>query len=130
MALNDPLANLLTALKNAERAGKDELVFKPVNKLMVRVLQIMKEHNYVKDFEIIEDGKGGIVRVFLSKQINNCGAIKPRFPVKHDEFVKWERRFLPAEGFGILIVSTSQGVMTHSEAKKKRIGGKLIAYVY
>ena len=130
MALNDPLANLLTAIKNAERAGKDEVVFKPVNKLMVRVLQIMKENGYLKDFEIIEDGKGGIVRVILAKTINDCGAIKPRFPVKHEEFVKWERRFLPAEGLGLLIVTTSQGVMTHYEAKKKGIGGKLVAFVY
>ena len=126
----DVLANLLSAMKNAERAGKDELLFSPVGNLPTSVLMIMKEHGYVKDFEAIQDGKGGLYRIDLAKKINDCNVIKPRFPVTKDDFVKWERRFLPAEGFGIIIVSTSQGVMIHSEAKKKGIGGKLIAYVY
>ena len=128
--LNDVLANLLSAMKNAEKSGKDELIFAPVSKLSTTVLKIMKQHGYLNDFEAIEDGKGGIYRVMLLRKINDCRVIKPRFPVAKGEFVKWERRFLPAEGFGIIIVSTSQGVMIHSEAKEKGLGGKLIAYVY
>ena len=56
--------------------------------------------------------------------------IKPRYAIKKDEFDKWEARYLPAEGFGVLIISTSEGVMSQYEAKKKGIGGRLIAYVY
>ena len=130
MSRNDPLSDLLSAIRNGERTGKDEVVFKPVSKLAIEVLRIMKDSGYLKDFEIIEDGRGGILRVLLSKSINDCGTVKPRFPVKADEFVRWERRFLPAEGFGILIVSTNQGMITHREAKEKKLGGKLIAYVY
>lgn len=128
--LNDTLANMLSAVKNAERSGKSELLFKPVSKLSTSVLMIMKNGGYIDDFEAIQDGKGGIYKIGLTNKINDCNAIKPRFPVTKDNFVKWERRFLPAEGFGIIIVSTSQGVMTHSEAKKKEIGGRLIAFVY
>jgi len=128
--LNDVLANLLSSIKNAERAGKDEILFSPVGKLPTSVLMIMKQHGYLKEFEAIEDGKGGIYKITLSKKINDCNVIKPRFPVKKGEMTKWERRFLPAESFGIIVVSTSQGVMTHREAKKKGLGGRLIAYVY
>ncbi|MBW1903641.1 MAG: 30S ribosomal protein S8 [Deltaproteobacteria bacterium] len=128
--MNDALANILVAIKNSAKIGKTEITFKPVNKLTTKVLSIFKEHNYLNDFEMIEDGKGGLYRISLSKRINECGAIKPRFPVKKDEFVKWERRFLPAEGFGIVIVSTNKGVMTHVKAKKQELGGRLIAYVY
>ncbi len=130
MSRNDVLSDLLSSIKNAERAGKDELSFKPVNKLAVEVLKIFKEHGYIRDFEIIKDGKGDIFKIKLAKRINDCGAIKPRFPVKKDEFIKWERRFLPGQGIGLLIVTTSQGVMTHEKAKRKGIGGKLVAYVY
>ncbi len=128
--MNDVMANLLSAIKNAERAGKSELRFKPTSSLAARVMMLMKENGYLEDFEAIEDGKGGIYVIRLAKKINDCGVIKPRFPVKKGEFVKWERRFLPAEGFGVLVVSTSQGLMTHYDAKKKGLGGRLIAYVY
>ncbi len=130
MSRNDPLSDLLSAIKNAEMAGKDELTFKPTSNLMTAVLKIMKEEGYLEDFEIIEDGKGGIYRIKLSKLINDCGAIKPRFPVKVSEFQKWERRFLPARDIGIIILTTSKGVMTHKKAKEMGIGGKLLAYVY
>jgi len=130
MMLNDVLANMLSSIKNSERSGKNEVMFGPVSKLGTNVMKIMKNHGYLKDFEAIEDGKGGVYRIFLTKKINDCNVIKPRFPVTKDDFVRWERRFLPAEGFGIIIVSTSKGIMIHSEAKKKKIGGRLIAYVY
>jgi small subunit ribosomal protein S8 len=50
--------------------------------------------------------------------------------LKTDEFEKWEKRFLPARGFGILLISTTKGIMTHEDAKKQHLGGKLLAYVY
>lgn len=128
--LNDVLANMLSAVKNAERTGKEEVMFNPVSRLATSVLMIMKEGGYIGEFEAIEDGRGGIYRITLLGKINDCNVIKPRFPVKKGDFVKWERRFLPAEGFGIIVVSTPQGVMTHVQAKQKATGGKLIAFVY
>ncbi|MDF2957829.1 MAG: Ribosomal protein S8 [Candidatus Alkanophagales archaeon MCA70_species_1] len=130
MSLNDPLADALSAIKNAERVGKKECIVKPASKLIGNVLKIMKEEGYIEEFEFIDDGKAGIFKVKLKGRINNCNAIKPRFPVKKDEFEKWERRFLPARDFGILIVTTSKGVMTHREAKEVGVGGSLLAFVY
>lgn len=130
MSRNDPLADALTNIKNHEMAGKLEVTIYPASKLLLRVLEIMQKHGYVKEFEFIDDGREGMVRVKLAGTITDCGAIKPRFSVKKDEWTDWEKQYLPARGIGILIVSTPQGLMTHYEAKERGLGGVLIAYVY
>lgn len=130
MTLLDPLANALSHITNSERVGKKEVYIKPASKLIGEVLRVMQENGYIGEFEFIDDGRAGIYRVQLLGKINKAGSIKPRFSVKAREYEKWEKRFLPAFEFGILIVSTSQGVMTHKEALEKGIGGRLIAYVY
>jgi small subunit ribosomal protein S8 len=128
--LNDTLADALTTIKNAERVGKRECMIKPASKMIGRVLKVLQENDYIESFEWINDGKGGIFRVKTKGNINDCNVIKPRYSVSKDEFEKWEARYLPAEGFGVIVVSTSEGIISHYEAKNKGIGGKLIAYVY
>jgi len=127
--LMDPLADTLSAIKNAERVGKAECTV-PSSKIIGNMLKVMKEKNYINGFELIEDGKSGKFRVELSGKINECGVIKPRHSLGKDEFDKWEKRFLPAKNFGMLIMSTPKGVMAHSDAKEQKIGGTLIAYIY
>jgi len=127
---NDPLSDALSKIKNSVNIGKLDVEIKPASKLIGRVLKIMQDYNYVKEFEFIDNGRGGMFRVKLQPSINSCGAIKPRFSVKREDIEKYEARYLPAQDFGILIISTNRGLMTHSEAKKNGIGGKLIAYVY
>jgi len=128
--LNDPLANVLSKIMNAEKISKTICEVKPISDTIKKILRIMQENRYIGGFEEVEDGKGNFVRVNLIGQINKCGAIKPRYPVKHNEFEKFEQRYLPAKDFGFLLVSTIQGIMTHIEAKKKHIGGVLLAYCY
>lgn len=94
------------------------------------VLDIMKKQGYIGGYEIIEDNKGNFVKVQLIGKINGCGVVKPRFSVKKDGYEKFEKRYLPAKGFGFLIVSTSKGLMTHNEAQDLGLGGKLISYCY
>jgi small subunit ribosomal protein S8 len=130
MVLLDPLANALSTIKNAESTGKRECIIKPVSKLISSVLRVMQQASYVGDFEFIEDGKAGLFKIELLGNINNCGAIKPRFSIVKREFEKWEQRYLPASDVGLLILTTSQGIMSHIEAKGQGIGGKLLAYVY
>ncbi len=127
---HDPLNDALAALRNAEVSGKKEATVKPASKLIGRVLRVMQEHGYVRQFELQEDGRGGFFRVELGGSINNCGVIKPRFAVKRTDLETYESRYLPAQDFGVLILTTTQGVVSHSKAKEMGVGGKLLAYVY
>jgi small subunit ribosomal protein S8 len=63
-------------------------------------------------------------------KINKCGIITPHFSVKKDAYFGWERQFLPAYSMGILLVSTSKGIMSHHEAQAEGLGGVLVGYVY
>ena len=101
-----------------------------VFELIGRVLKVMQDRGYISQFEYVEDGKAGKFRVMLDGAINNCGVIKPRYSVKVADVEKFEARFLPAQDFGLLIMSTTAGVITQDRAKELGIGGKLLAYVY
>jgi len=125
----DLIADALSAIKNAERVGKKEVEVK-ASKLIGNILKVMKDEGYIKEYEFIDDGRGGKFRIALLGKIINCNVIKPRFSVRKDEFEKWEKRFLPAFDTGILILTTSKGVMTHKRAKEIGIGGKLLCFVY
>ncbi|MEK6862573.1 MAG: 30S ribosomal protein S8 [Nanoarchaeota archaeon] len=130
MASNDPLSNVLSHLFNCEKVSRPECVVKPASKLVRNVLRIIKDEGYIGDFNVVNDGKSGIIKMNLLGNINRCGTIKPRFSFTLDDLEKFEKRFLPAKDFGVLIVSTSKGLMTHVKAREKKIGGRLIAYVY
>jgi small subunit ribosomal protein S8 len=117
-------------IKNSEISGQRKCRIRPSSKLIGRVLKVMQEHSYIKKFEYVEDGKSGIFEVELNGNINNCGVIKPRFSVKRVNLEKYESRFLPAQDFGVLILTTTEGVLSHSSAKKLGVGGKLLAFVY
>ena len=94
------------------------------------MLKIMQMSGYVGEYERVANGRGDAFRVELIGAINRCGVIKPRHSVKRAEFDKWESRYLPARDFGLLIMTTNDGVMHHYDAKDKKIGGRLLAYVY
>ncbi len=128
--LNDPLANVMSAIIINEKTGKKELVVHPVSKTIRRVLSIMQEHGYVGELEETSEGRGGFAKLNLLGNVNKCGVIKPRFAVKNNEFQKFEKRYLPASGVGILVLSTPEGIMTHEKAREKTLGGRLIAYCY
>ncbi|PIN76410.1 30S ribosomal protein S8 [Candidatus Woesearchaeota archaeon CG10_big_fil_rev_8_21_14_0_10_36_11] len=128
--LNDPLAAALTKIINAERVGKREVLIRPASKMIKAVLHIMNENNYLGAFEEIPDGLNSVLKVNLLGNINKCGVIKPRFSVKKSEFEKWEKRYLPAKDFGLILLSTPTGIMTHTDAKGKNTGGKLLVYCY
>lgn len=126
---HDTLADVMSAIKNAERIGKKEC-FTPASNLVREVLKVIQEKKYIGTFEFIDDGKSGKFKVELKNKINDCGVIKPRYSVKTDEFEKFEKRFLPAKDVGFLILTNPKGVMTHQEAKKQKTGGKLLAYIF
>lgn len=130
MVMNDTLSAVMSKIYNAEKISKKLVVIFPTSKIMKKILTVMNNNAYVGDHEEIKDSKGNYLKINLLGKINKCGAIKPRFSVMLSEYEKFEKRFLPAKDFGILIVSTSKGIMTHIQAKEKKLGGKLLAYCY
>ncbi len=130
MTLNDPLANIMSNIMNAEKVGKDVCYSKPSSKIISQVLDILKSKHYIGEYKIHKDGKGNIIEISLLGKVNVCGAIKPRYAVKHTDYRKYEKRYLPANGFGVIIVTTSKGIMSHEEAREKKVGGRLIAFCY
>lgn len=126
----DTLSNALSKILNAEKVGKKEIIINPTSKVIEKILEIFNEKGYVGIFEKTPGSAAPYLKLNLLGNINKCGSIRPNFSVTKLEFEKFEKRFLPAKGFGILIVSTSQGIMTHEEAFEKGIGGKLLAFVY
>jgi len=128
--LNDTLANALSKILNGENLGRDMVRINPTSKMIKKVLEIMNEERFIGKFEEITPSRGGFLEVALLGSINKCGVVKPRYPVKLSEYEKFEKRYLPAANMGIIIVSTSKGLMIHHKAKQKNLGGKLIAYCY
>ena len=129
MVLNDTLASALSNVLNHEKASKNECLVKS-SKIIKEVLKILQEKAYIGSFEIIKSDRGDEIKIYLLNHINKCGVIKPRHAVRLSEYLKFEKRYLPAKDFGVLIVSTNQGIMTHDQAKEKNLGGKLLAYCY
>ncbi|MCS7123769.1 MAG: 30S ribosomal protein S8 [Candidatus Aenigmarchaeota archaeon] len=125
----DLLADALNQIKICDKIGKKECIVRH-SKLIENVLEVMKKYGYIKNYLVLKEGNFLKIKVFLSNKIVDCKAIKPRFPFNTKEFLKFEKRYLPARDKGILIVSTNKGVMSHMDAKSLNIGGILLAYVY
>jgi len=128
--MNDPLANVLSKSLKYEQLGRSKVELHPAGKLTKQVLMILQEKGYVGAFEEVTAGRGGVINLNLLGNVNACGVIKPRFSVQLVEYEKFEKRYLPAKGVGVLVVSTPKGVMAHEDAKAKGWGGRLIAYCY
>jgi small subunit ribosomal protein S8 len=126
----DTVSNGLTTIVNNEMRNRRECLITPASKLLGRVLRVMQLNGYIGEFEFIDDGRTGKFRVQLLGRINKCGAIRPRYPVKADEMGKWEIAYLPSRDIGLLVISTSQGVISQREAKQKEVGGRLLAFIY
>lgn len=124
------LSNAMGKIKNAENVGKRDVMLKPVSKLIRDVLEVIQKKGYIGAYEYIDGNGKDSIKVNLIGKINKCAVITPRFPCKFTDFERFEKRYLPAKGFGIIILSTPFGVMDHIEAKSKKIGGVLLAYVY
>ena len=130
MTQQNPIADAMSAIKNAGDTGKLKVTVEPASRLFGDMLKVMQEYGYITGFEKIEDVRGGRYEFALSGGINKCGVITPRFSVKVEDLESWEIRYLPGKGFGIIILTTSKGVMSHEQARKLGIGGELLAYVF
>ena len=131
MQITDSIADLLTRIRNANSA-KHDTVDIPASNMKKAIVQILVEEGYIKSYQVIEDGKQGIIKVTLKyaektrvikglKRISKPGL---RVYAKHDELPK------VLNGLGIAIISTSKGIMTDRDARKENLGGEVLAYIW
>lgn len=125
----DRLAEAINVIKTHERMGREECVVNST-RLLKSVLATLKAESYINDFEEFKDGKFTKIKVKLSNRINAIGVVKPRYAIQKDTIAKYETRYIPSKDFGILVISTPQGLMTNREARQKMTGGRLVLYVY
>ena len=132
MVMTDPIADFLTRVRNANNARHTKVEI-PASNLKKSMADIQKSEGFVKDVEFVEDGKQGIVRIFLKYGQNNERVItglrrisKPGLRV----YANAEEMPKVLNGLGIALVSTSEGVVTDRTARAKNIGGEVLAYVW
>lgn len=131
MVVTDPIADFLTRIRNANMVFMDKVEI-PASKTKLALANILKDEGFIKDVEYIEDGKQGVIRVYLKyagkervisglKRISRPGL---RVYAKKDELPK------VLGGLGIAVVSTSSGLMTDKNARKQGLGGEVLCYVW
>ncbi len=132
MAVTDPIADMLTRIRNASFAKKDVVELKN-SRLLEEVMKIFKKENFIANYKLIKDTKQGILRIYLRYSKEGAPAIlgikrisKPglRIYKKSDELPK------VYGGLGIAIISTSKGLMTDNEAREKKMGGEVLCYTW
>ena len=130
MVLMSVLANCLKTITNAEKRGKRQVLIRPSSKVIIKFLQLMQQHGYIGEFEIVDDHRGNKIVIELTGRLNKCGVISPRFDIKESELEKWVVNLLPSRQFGHVVLSTTYGIMTHEDARRKKTGGKVIGFFY
>ncbi|MEM0123054.1 MAG: 30S ribosomal protein S8 [Conexivisphaerales archaeon] len=130
MPANDVLSNLFSTIMENEKRNTKECIIMPASTLLQETLKVMQKNGYIGEFELIDDRIMPKLKVQLLGRINKCGSIKPRYSTKWQLISQWERRYLPAVGMGIILLSTDKGVMSHNDAMNQKLGGRLLGYVY
>jgi small subunit ribosomal protein S8 len=131
MPVSDPIADLLARLRNAGSAGKSEFLV-PYSKMKGELVRILKNEGYIADYELDTTGKHPVLKIrhkFVNKVVAIAGLKRVSKPGLR-KYVAADEIPRVLGGMGIAIVSTSSGVMTGHEAKRKNVGGELLAYVW
>lgn len=132
MQITDPIADLLTRIRNAN-SSKHDTVDVPASNIKKAIVDILDKEGYIKSYKVIEDGKQGVIRINLKYGPNHEKVIsglkrvsKPglRFYAGADELPR------VLKGLGIAIISTSRGIMTDKQARKFNIGGEVLAFIW
>lgn len=132
MSLTDPIANMLTIVRNGTTSSKIK-VDVPFSKLSQEILNILKREKFIKDFKFIDDKKQGILRVYLKYTKTGASAIKGLKRISRPglrNYVKKDRIPSVFQGLGIAILSTSRGVVTDVQAKEMQAGGEILCHVW
>ena len=132
MVMTDPIADYLTRIRNANMAKHDSVEI-PASNVKKSISEILKREGFIRDYEVADDNKQGVIKVFLKYGPNGERVISGLKRISKPGL----RNYVSAEdlpkvlnGLGIAIVSTSAGVITDKEARQKNVGGEVIAYVW
>ncbi|MBQ8636612.1 MAG: 30S ribosomal protein S8 [Clostridia bacterium] len=132
MQITDPIADMLTRIRNANTA-KHETVDVPASNMKKAIAEILNEEGYIKGYQVIEDGKQGVIRITLKYGQNKEKVIsglkrvsKPGLRI----YAGAEELPRVLKGLGIAIVSTSKGIMTDKNARANNVGGEVLAFVW
>lgn len=131
MSVTDPIADFLTAIRNAVRAKK-KYVEIPSSGMKVSIAEILKQNNYIRDFNVIEDDKQNIVRIHL-KYLNGVPSINGLKKISTPglrEYVNKDQIPRVLNGLGTAIISTSKGLLSDKQAKREEIGGEVVCYIW
>ncbi len=132
MSKTDPIAEYLTRIRNATRA-KHRKVDIPASNLKKELTKILQDEAYIKNYVLIDDGKQGIIRIYLKYDENDNSVITGLKRVSKPGYRRYvDKKNIPRvfNNLGIAILTTSQGVMTGQEARKKGVGGEILCYVW
>src|SRR5699024_10578 len=131
MVMTDPIADMLTRIRNANVVGHDKLAV-PASKMKIEIADILKREGFIRNYEVSEDNKQGVLRIYLKYGANDEKVItglkrisKPglRVYAKADEVPR------VLNGLGTAVVSTSKGVLSDKEARSQAVGGEVLAYI-
>ena len=132
MVMTDPIADMLTRIRNANVVGHDKLAI-PASKMKIEIADILKREGFIRNYEVSEDNKQGVLRIYLKYGANDERVItglkrisKPglRVYAKADEVPR------VLNGLGTAVVSTSKGVLSDKEARSQSVGGEILAYIW
>ncbi len=131
-AITDPVSDYLARIRNAQKAAHRHVDI-PASKVKRAITQILTEKGYVRRYLNIDDGKQGLLRIYLKYEVNGTPVIRSLKRVSRPglrHYVGATKLPRVRNGLGIAIISTSRGVMTDKEARANQIGGEVLAYVY
>ena len=132
MSMTDPIADLLTRIRNAAMVSKSWVDI-PCSKQKIRILYILKEENYIRDYVKIEDGKQDMLRTYLKYDFNNDSVIRGITRISTPgcrSYVSVDNLPRVLNGMGIAIIATSKGVMSNKKAKLLNVGGEVLCHVW
>lgn len=132
MGMTDPIADYLTRIRNANMARHDSVEV-PASNMKKSISEILKREGFIRDYEVADDNKQGMIKIFLKYGPNGERVISGLRRISKPglrNYVKAEDLPKVLNGLGIAIVSTSAGVITDKEAREKNVGGEVLAYVW
>lgn len=136
MNITDPIADLLTRIRNAQSAGH-ELVNVPASRVKIAIVHLLKQEGYIRAYKCVRDNKQGIVKIALKYKESTSSTRRPVINSLRRVSRPGRRYYVGAKslpkvknGFGVAVLSTSQGIMTCEEATKRQVGGEYLCSIY